>query len=409
MEDSGKRGAGIIAACILLPILLIAGLLELILHGSFAAGTPEAELQAEYRQEFAILAGEYTAGAGLSEAALAEHDRNGGTACGKDYWEHFGSGPENWCCDFVYYCGDTLGYVGAGAVFGPYTAYCPTAWEQMVSAGGTAFSIYDAEPQPGDIVFYYNTGSGKAARQPDGGLACHIGIVINFDGGILRTVEGNAGRGGFHETTVRKCFYTDPYGETWDGAAVLGFIRPAYPSGGMVAEDLTGLVASFEGFSKYSFWDYQQWSVGYGTRVPDGKLADYKLHGITEGEARKLLASHLQASRDNVDAWVIRNGLELTPSQRDALTSLTYNIGPGWMSDAAYDSFRDTVLNSRDEPAVVQAFANICHAGGQLLPGLVERRICEAELFLTGQYVTDAAATRWTYSITGNDPVITRR
>ena len=403
----GKRAAMGVIAGILAPLLLIACLLDLVLHGSYAPGTPEANFQAEYYRTLAAQAGEIGfGGAGLAEAAQAEYQRNGGTACGADYWGYFGAPPENWCCDFVYYCGDQLGLVGDGAPFGPYTAWCPSAWARMEAAGAYMFSIYDAGPMPGDVVFYYHT-SGGAARNPAGSRACHIGIVINFEDGILRTVEGNAGGSDFYTSTVRKCVYTDPYGQTWQGAAVLGFARLRYP-GGAVAEDLTAMVAAFEGFRQYPYWDYQQWSVGYGTRCPDGKLSDYKLHGISEEEARRLLAEHLQASQSYVTAWVSRNGLALTQAQQDALISLTYNVGPGWMSLDTYEGFRGVILEGKQGLALVQAFANICHAGGEVLPSLAERRICEAALYLTGQYVTDYTATGYTYTASGNGVIVER-
>ena len=50
---------------------------------------------------------------------------------------------------------------------------------------------------------------------------------------------------------------------------------------------------------------------------------------------------------------------------------------------------------------------NICHAGGQVLPSLVERRLCEAQLYVIGSYST--APTDYTYSVIGDTVTVRRR
>ena len=40
-----------------------------------------------------------------------------------------------------------------------------------------------------------------------------------------------------------------------------------------------------EGFSAKPYWDYAQWTVGYGTRCPDDKLEEYKKNGISKEDA----------------------------------------------------------------------------------------------------------------------------
>lgn len=403
-----KKGAvGVAAAAlaiILLPVLLIAAFLEMLLGGLFVpeAGSPEEAFQQSAEvQAMMAKRNPPVYGLGIAEIAEAEFQRNGGTACGSDYWSYWNAPPENWCCDFVYFCADQLGLVGDDKPFGPYTAWVPAAFAQLEAGGAYMFTLYEDVPQTGDIVFYYDTDYGTAARILDSGTAaCHIGIVVNFEDGILRTVEGNAGTSGHLQNTVRKCVYANPYGEAWDGAAVLGFARPSYARAD-ASESLVSLVASFEGFSQYPVWDYSQWSVGYGTRCPDGKLSEYMLHGIPEEDARTLLHEYLQASKSQVTAWVDRQGLGRSDAQVNALVSLTYNIGPGWMSSDTYAGFRTLIVSGGTEQEIMTAFAQICHAGGEVLPGLVERRICEAYLYCTGQYVTDFTATGHTYTVSG--------
>lgn len=69
------------------------------------------------------------------------------------------------------------------------------------------------------------------------------------------------------------------------------------------------------------------------------------------------------------------------------------------MRSESYAALRRVVAAPRDELMVVQTFANISHAGGEILPGLVERRICEAHLFLTGEYITDYNKSAYGYTI----------
>ena len=42
------------------------------------------------------------------------------------------------------------------------------------------------------------------------------------------------------------------------------------------------LIKNEEGFVSKPYWDYSQYTVGYGTKCPDDKLAYYQEYGITE-------------------------------------------------------------------------------------------------------------------------------
>ena len=100
-----------------------------------------------------------------------------------------------------------------------------------------------------------------------------------------------------------------------------------------------------------------------------------------------------------VDGYISRNNLELTPAQRNALVSLSYNIGIGWMTSSAYASLRQVIADPQSPNELVQVFSRICHAGGEILPALVGRRICEAWLFLTGIYTNNYQETGYRYEI----------
>lgn len=78
------------------------------------------------------------------------------------------------------------------------------------------------------------------------------------------------------------------------------------------------LVQSFEGFQAVPYWDYQQWSSGYGTPAqgPD--------EVIDRETAEQRLREHLAIAARAVDELVT---VPLTPPQRDALISFQYNTG----------------------------------------------------------------------------------
>lgn len=339
--------------------------------------------------------------AGLAQTAQAEFGANGGVSGGGwKYCSYFGREIEDWCVDFVYYCAAQSDLVGEGKPFGPHTAACSVAWRQLAQGGAMTFTLFDAEPQPGDVVFWYATDQGAAAALDRVDDLCHVGIVADYADGLLTTVEGNCGASGCSVSYVSQNQYAGSSltGQCWNGAAIFGFARIQGLGG--VSSDLTGMVKAFEGFTRYPTWDYSQWSVGYGTRCPDDMLAFYQQNGIPEEEAVLLLKEHLDTAMADVIGYIGKSGLNLTDFQRDALASLTYNIGSGWMAEGSYTALK-AALQGGSEQQLMQAFADICHAGGVVLPSLVERRICEAHLFLTGQYITDYRLSGYTYIVSG--------
>ena len=61
----------------------------------------------------------------------------------------------------------------------------------------------------------------------------------------------------------------------------------------VTGDECVRMIKEYEGFCKKPVWDYAQWTVGYGTRVPDGKLEEYMEHGISKEEAEELLQEFL--------------------------------------------------------------------------------------------------------------------
>src|SRR5262245_37598015 len=90
---------------------------------------------------------------------------------------------------------------------------------------------------------------------------------------------------------------------------------------GTVADDLLNGIIGFEGWAPRAKWDYRQWTNGYGTR------ARYPGEVIDRAEAARRLQVETAKAAQLVDG-IAPNA---PPGVRDALVSLTYNAGPGWM------------------------------------------------------------------------------
>lgn len=61
----------------------------------------------------------------------------------------------------------------------------------------------DYSPQPGDAVFFN-------WDQNPSGEAMHIGMVVDFDGSTITTIEGNTGSG-TPSVCVKQWYYTNDY------------------------------------------------------------------------------------------------------------------------------------------------------------------------------------------------------
>ena len=161
----------------------------------------------------------------------------------------------------------------------------------------------------------------------------------------------------------------------------------AHAASEMKASDaLVEVLKKEEGFSAKPYWDYAQYTVGYGTRCPDDMLEEYRANGISKEEADTLLRNYLAGTENTINKkFIDKYGLTLTQGQFDALITFTYNCGSGWISKTG-DKFFNAVKNGATGSELINAFTLWCSAGGQILPGLVRRRQCEANMYLNGVY-----------------------
>lgn len=122
-------------------------------------------------------------------------------------------------------------------------------------------------------------------------------------------------------------------------------------------------IRKFEGFTPKAQWDYAQHTNGYGTKAAHpGEVID-------KAEADR----RFQAEIANASAIVERHAPNVDAGTKAALTSLTFNAGDKWARSGLGDAIRSGDLDGARE-----LFLQYNKAGGEVLPGLVSRRVAEA-------------------------------
>jgi lysozyme len=90
---------------------------------------------------------------------------------------------------------------------------------------------------------------------------------------------------------------------------------------------------------------------------------------ISQQKAEDLLKQDLKRFVDAVNGL----GLKLNQNQFDALVSFSFNLGAGNLKE---------LVKGRSLSQIADTIPQYCHAGGEVLDGLVKRRAAEKALFL---------------------------
>lgn len=138
-----------------------------------------------------------------------------------------------------------------------------------------------------------------------------------------------------------------------------------------ISKNGINLIKKFEGCSLKAYkCPAGVWTIGYGHT--NKVFAD---DVITQEEAETLLKHDLIIHCNNVSKLV---KVFLNQNQFDALVSFEYNVG--------YTAFQNStllkLLNQGKYKEAVEQFDRWVYAGKKVLPGLVNRRKAEKELFL---------------------------
>lgn len=156
---------------------------------------------------------------------------------------------------------------------------------------------------------------------------------------------------------------------------IIGGILLAAKAGQMIYQNiLTKFLPTWEGFSATPFWDYKQWTWGYGTRVPGSSNDPLKkpLGTITRAQAMT------DALRKVQQDYLYLKGLinvPLNSNQWAALLSFSYNLGPGNADNLVKN------INSQNSAALEQQWKLYINAGGAPNNGLIARRNAEWQLW----------------------------
>ena len=140
-----------------------------------------------------------------------------------------------------------------------------------------------------------------------------------------------------------------------------------------------------EGFSAKPYWDYAQWTVGYGTRCPDDKLEEYKKNGISKEAAEALLRKQLNNFESEVNKFIRKTGISANQNQFDAMTLFSYNCGTSWLYQTTGVLYK-AIVSGATGNELINAFSRWCYAGGEIKTFLLRRRLCEANMYINGQY-----------------------
>lgn len=152
-----------------------------------------------------------------------------------------------------------------------------------------------------------------------------------------------------------------------------------------ISQNGIDLIKSFEGFRNKSYQDSVGiWTIGYGTiRYPDGiKVKENDV--CSELEAQGWLESYLTGTISKINSLDFNE--HLNQNQFDALCSFVYNLGFQALRNSTL--YHKAMINTRDKSIYSPAnkadsceFTRWCRANGEIVNGLLARRIKEAELY----------------------------
>ncbi|MBQ2892627.1 MAG: SH3 domain-containing protein [Oscillospiraceae bacterium] len=151
-----------------------------------------------------------------------------------------------------------------------------------------------------------------------------------------------------------------------------------------VSDEFIAVLKKMEGFHPVAYWDYSQWTIGYGTKCPEGKEKYYtEDNPFPEEEAVKLLHEELAYFEKVVNDFAQTYDLEFEQHQFDALVSFSYNCGGSWVRDV--NGYFNTAIREGDmSNRIIYGFLLWSTAGGDYI--LVNRRKCEANMYINGVY-----------------------
>lgn len=223
------------------------------------------------------------------------------------------------------------------------------------------------------------SGGGNVATwtQPDGKKmqALHLSRCSNgsFDGGEKFAETGATGEGTgphLHFEQFQGEKRINPY------KGYVTWLLTGQKPGELIDQTIKDDIKASEGLRLNAYLDpVGVPTIGWGTTVyPDGRKVQMG-DTITREQAEQFLQHDIASAANAVDRAI---ETPLKASEKQALTSFTYNVGAG----ALEKSELAQKLNQGDRKGAAAEFDRWVHGDGVVLPGLVERRAKEKRLFL---------------------------
>lgn len=167
-----------------------------------------------------------------------------------------------------------------------------------------------------------------------------------------------------------------------------GAVHASAASAYTCSDEFIDIVKEWEGFEPKPYWDVSHYSIGYGTTVPDDKLAEYQANGITEEEAEAALREHLKANETRVNSFIDKYSIQATQGMFDALVSISFNCGSSWLYKES--TLRTAVIEGWTGNDLLFAFGQWSTAAGTTRTSLINRRMSECNMYLNGAYAKKA-------------------
>jgi len=146
-----------------------------------------------------------------------------------------------------------------------------------------------------------------------------------------------------------------------------------------VSENCIKLIEHFEGcYLKAYKCPAGVWTIGIGTTLYANGIRVKEGDEITIEQAYQELYDELEQKAETVDSYT-RDTIE--QYEFDSLCSFAYNVG---LSALKNSRLLIKVNANAPEAEISKQFNRWIYGGGQILPGLVRRRLSEAYLYNTG-------------------------
>lgn len=156
-------------------------------------------------------------------------------------------------------------------------------------------------------------------------------------------------------------------------------------AGGMsVSDNMVQFLENHEGFAATPYRGVDSWNetTGYGHVIEPGENLENET--LTQGQAQDLLKSDLKTYETSVNNEF--QGTKLSQNQFDSLVSFSYGLGANIWSKVP--KLVADVKSGASADVMKEDFANCAHCGGQVVQGLVNRRLDEWQVYSSGDYTS---------------------